>query len=92
MFRSSDTRDQEALIDAARAFVKTVSARTDFRLTVEKVAGDSARLRVEAPDASVAPAWVFAKKRDGKWKALDLGTGFDPAYYERHGIPASLRL
>ena len=92
MFKASDTQDQQDLIEATRAFVKTVSATPDFRLTVEKATGDAARLRVEAVDPGIAPAWIFARKKDGKWKPLDLGTGFDAAYYERHGIPAAVRL
>jgi hypothetical protein len=92
MFRSTDTQDQEALLSAARAFVKTVSAGPDFRVKVDKQAGDAARLRVESDNPGVAPAWLFAKKREGRWKALDLGTAFDAAYYERNGIPAALRL
>jgi hypothetical protein len=90
MFQS--TQDEAALIDATRAFVKTVSSLGDFHVSVEKVAPEAARLKVSDPAGRVAPAWVFAKKRDGKWKVLDLGTGFDPAYYERHGIPAAVRL
>ena len=90
MFQS--TQDEAALIDATRAFVKTVSTLADFHLVIEKATPDAARLKVSDPAGAIASAWVFAKKRDGKWKVLDLGTGFDGAYYERHGIPASVRL
>jgi hypothetical protein len=90
MFQS--TQDEAALIDATRAFVKTVSSLSDFHLAVEKVTPDAARLKVSDPAGKVASAWIFAKKRDGKWKVLDLGTGFDAGYYDRHGLPAAVRL
>ena len=90
MFRS-ETQDQDALIDATRAYVKTVSDVQDLRLTLEKQQGEFARVRVEAVDGSTGPALVFVRKQQGRWKPLDLGTGFDAAYYDRHGIPAALR-
>ncbi|MNS29813.1 hypothetical protein D3C72_618310 [compost metagenome] len=92
MFVSSDNQDQTALIEATRAYVRTVSAVADPRVTVEKVAGEHARVRVEAPDGQASAAFVYLKKAQGKWKALDLGTGFDAAYYDKQGIPAALRL
>ena len=92
MFHSSETPDQAALVEATRAFVKTVSPVPDVRVTVEKVAGDHARVRVEAPDGSASPAFVYLRKQEGRWKGLDLGTGFDAAYYEKQGIPATLRI
>jgi hypothetical protein len=92
MFQSTDTKDQDALIEATRAYVKAVSAVQDVRVTIEKVAGDLARARVEAVDNSTSPAFVFLRKQQGRWKGIDLGTGFDNAYYEQQGIPASLRV
>lgn len=92
MFQTSENQDQQAVIEATRAYVKTVSAVSDARVTAEKVVGEHARAKVESPDASTTPAYVFLRKQQGRWKALDLGTGFDAAYYDTHGIPASLRL
>lgn len=92
MFQSTDTQDQDALIAATRAYVKTVSEVSDVRVTVEKVAGDLARARVEAVDGSTSPAFVFLRKQQGRWKGIDLGTGFDNAYYDQQGIPATLRV
>lgn len=92
MFHTSETPDQQALIEATRAYVKTLSPVQDVRVTVEKVAGEHARVRIEAPDGAADPATVYLRKQDGRWKGLDLGTAFDNAYYEKQGIPAALRL
>lgn len=92
MFLSTDSQDQDALIEATRAYVKTVSAVSDVRVTVEKVSGEHARVRVEAPDGATNPAFVFLRKQQGRWKGLDLGTGFDAAYYDKQGIPQTLRV
>ena len=43
MFQS--TQDEAALIDATRAFVKSVSSLADFHLAVEKVTTDAARVK-----------------------------------------------
>jgi hypothetical protein len=47
-----------------------------------------------APKDSKAtdPAWVFLKKKDGRWTGLTLGTSFTTEDYQQLGIPNALRV
>jgi hypothetical protein len=66
---------------------------TKINVAVEKVEGDFARVKVSPQDAGTTdPAWVFLKKKNGKWTGLTLGTAFDPEDYQQLGIPKSLRI
>ena len=62
-------------------------------MTVEQVVDDFARAKVTPQDPNAAdPAWVFLKKKDGKWTGLILGTGLTTEDYQQLGIPNALRI
>lgn len=63
----------------------------DPSVTVEKVAGGIARVKVVSLSGSTDPAKAFLKRgADGKWKVLALGTGFAPEDLAELGVPASM--
>ena len=66
---------------------------TKITVTVEQVDGDFARAKVAPEDSKAAdPAWVFLKKKEGKWAGLTLGTSFTTEDYQQLGIPNALRV
>ena len=85
--------ENAAIIAATKTYVAANSGMTKINVAVEKVDGDFARAKVSPQDAGTAdPAWVFLKKKDGKWTGLTLGTSFGPDDYQQFGIPKSLRI
>jgi hypothetical protein len=85
--------EQAAIIAAAKTYVAANSGMTKITVTVEQVADDFARVKVEPEDKSTAdPAWVFLKKKDGKWIGLTLGSSFTTEDYQQLGIPNALRI
>jgi hypothetical protein len=85
--------ENAAIIAATKTYVAANSGMTKINVAVEKVAGDFARAKVSPQDAGIAdPAWVFLKKKDGKWTGLTLGTSFTTEDYQELGIPKSLRV
>lgn len=86
--------DDAAIIAAAKTYVAANSEGiTKINITVEKVEGDFARVKV-TPQAAGAtdPAWAFLRKKNGKWTGLTLGTAFGPDDYQELGIPKSLQI
>ena len=66
---------------------------TKLNVAVENVEGHFARAKVTPRDAGSAdPAWVFLKKKDGKWTGVTLGTSLTPEDYQQLGIPHVLRI
>jgi hypothetical protein len=85
--------EQAAIIDATKSYVAANSAITEITATVEQVADDFARVKVEPVKANVAdPAWVFLRKKDGKWTGIILGSSFTTEDYQQLGIPNALRV
>jgi len=85
--------ENPAIIAATKTYVAANSGMTKINVAVEKVEGDFARAKVSPQDAGTAdPAWVFLKKKNGKWTGLTLGTAFGPEDYQQFGIPTSLRI
>jgi len=85
--------ENAAIIAATKTYVAANSGMTKINVTVEKVEGDFARVKVSPQDAGTTdPAWVFLKKKNGKWTGLTLGTAFDPEDYQQLGVPKSLRV
>jgi len=85
--------DKAEIIAATKSYVAANSGMTKIAVTVEQVADDFARVKVEpenknAPD----PAWVFLQKKDGKWTGLTLGSSFTTEDYQQLGIPNALRV
>ena len=66
---------------------------TKITVAVEQVADDFARTKVTPQDPQATdPAWVFLKKKDGKWIGLALGTSFTTEDYQQLGVPNALRI
>lgn len=85
--------DHAAIIAATKTYVATNSGMTKITVTVEQVADDFARVKVTPEDSKAAdPAWVFLKKKDGKWSGLTIGTSFTTEDYQQLGIPNELRV
>ncbi|MDP9098403.1 MAG: hypothetical protein M3N48_05340 [Verrucomicrobiota bacterium] len=86
--------ENAAIVTAAETYLKAnASITTKINFTVEKIDGDFARVKINPQDKSAAdPAWMFLKKKEGKWTGLTLGTGFSPEDYQQLGIPKSLRV
>ncbi len=86
-------KDDAAIIAATKSYVAANSAITKMNATVEQVAEDFARVKVTPQDAGATdPAWVFLKKKDGKWTGLTFGTSFTTEDYQQLGIPNGLRV
>ena len=87
------SEEDAAIIEATRSYVAANSAISKVNVTVEQIVDDFARVKVtpENPNAT-DPAWVFLKKKDGKWTGLVLGSGFTTEDYQQLGIPNALRV
>jgi hypothetical protein len=82
-----------AIIAATKSYVAANSSITKIKVTVEATDGDFARVKIEPETAGTTdPAWVFLKKKDGKWTGLILGTSFTTEDYQQLGIPNALRV
>jgi hypothetical protein len=85
--------DNAAIIAAAKSYVAANAGMTKINVKVEQVADDFARVKVTPEDpAATDPAWVFLKKKDGKWTGLTIGTSFTTEDYQQLGIPNALRI
>jgi len=85
--------ENDAVISAARTYVAAHSAVSGFNVTVEKIEGDYARVKVTPTHAGETdPAWVFLKREKGIWRGLTMGTFFTPEDYAEFHIPPSIQL
>ena len=85
--------DKAAIIAATKSYVAANSAMTKVNATVEAIENDFARVKIEPQETGAAdPAWVFLKKKEGKWSGLTLGTSFTTEDYQQLGIPNALRV
>ena len=67
--------ENDAVITAAQKYVAAHSAVSGFNVTVEKIEGDYARVKVIPKHAGETdPAWVFLKREKGVWRGLTMGT------------------
>jgi hypothetical protein len=85
--------ENDAVITAAREYVTAHSAVSGFNVSVEKIEGDYARVKVTPKHAGETdPAWVFLKSEKGIWRGLTMGTFFRKEDYAEFHIPHSIRL
>jgi hypothetical protein len=86
--------EDAAIVSAAETYLRTnATVTTNVKFIVEQVEGDVVRVRINPQDKPARDtAWIFMKKKDGKWAGITFGTGFSPEEYERLGIPKSLRI
>ena len=91
MLAKSD--EDAAIVAATKSYVAANSAISKMNVTVEQIVDDFARVKVEPEDKNATdPAWVFLRKKDGKWTGLVIGTGFTTEDYQQLGIPNALRV
>jgi hypothetical protein len=83
--------DDDAIIAGTKKYLAAESYTAPMKITVEKVAGDYARVMVEPKDGQTDAALVFLKREKGVWRGLTLGTGFDPDDLAKLHIPKSLQ-
>jgi hypothetical protein len=84
--------DDQAIIAATKKYLAAQSYPADMKVTVEKVAGDYARVAVTPKDPTkMDGAIAFLKREHGIWKGLEIGTGWDPDDLAKLHIPKSLR-
>jgi hypothetical protein len=82
--------ETNAIVQATMRYVFQEAGVKDPSVTVEKVAGGFARVKVVSESGATDDAIAFLKGGNGKWKVLMLGTGFAPEDLAGYGIPASL--
>lgn len=87
-FSSSENgRDRDAVVAAVQRFLK---ADAGAKIVCERLEADFAR--VSAKSAKAQPIFGFAKRGPlGRWEVLGMGSFFEPAFYQQHGIPERLQ-
>ena len=84
--------ENDAILAAAESYLKT-SATTEVKYIVERVEGDLARVRINpAAKPNSSTAWIFLRKKDGKWTVISARASFTAKEYEELGIPKSLQI
>jgi hypothetical protein len=85
--------EHEAVTIAAKKYVTTNSQVSGFHVSVEKIEGGYARVKVTPKDVGETdPAWVFLKREKGVWRGLIIGTYFTTEDYNKFRIPAGIQL
>jgi len=85
--------ENDAVITAAREYVAAHSTVSGFDVSVEKIEGDYARVKVTPKrKGETDPAWVFLKREKGFWHGLTIGTFFTTEDYAEFHIPPSIQL
>lgn len=82
--------EDEALLAAAREYVRKESGPGELNVSIEQKGGDHARLRVESAAGETDPATLFMTRRNGVWSGVALGTGFSSDDLRTFGIPEAL--
>jgi hypothetical protein len=91
-FRKAGDKDQDAVLEATKAYVRGITKLKDVTCAVERVDGGFAKVSAKSAAGQVAPIAGYARKgKDGKWEVLAMGSFFDPEFFKKHGIPASLQ-
>ena len=82
------------IISAAESYLTAnATVTTKVIYVVEQIEGDVARVRINPENKpSSDTAWIFVKKKDGKWTGLTLGASFTTEDYQQLGIPNALRI
>jgi hypothetical protein len=85
--------ENETVTIVAKKYVAAHSQVLGFRVRVEKIEGDYARVKVTPKNADETdPAWVFLKREKGVWRGLIMGTYFTTEDYNEFRIPAGIQL
>jgi len=86
--------ENNAIVAAAESYLGTnATVTTKVKYIVEQIEGDLARVRINPADKpNSSTAWIYLKKKDGKWMGIATGSWFRAEKYEELGIPKSLRI
>lgn len=86
--------ENDAIIAAAESYLAAnATVTTKVKYIVEQIEGDLARVRINPADKpNSSTAWIYLKKKDGKWTGIATGSWFRAEKYEELGIPKSLRI
>ena len=85
--------EKEAIIIATKQYVAAHSQVSGFHVSIEKIEGDYARVKVTPKNPrETDAAWVFLKREKGVWRGLMIGTGFESEDYDKFHIPAGIQL
>jgi hypothetical protein len=83
--------DEKAIRAAVLAYLEGLRLMRGVTVEVEAVSGVYARARAVPPPDTTDPAWVFAKKTKGRWKAIaGPGTSFEDGELQKLGVPRAL--
>ena len=82
------------IVAAAESYLKAnATVTTEVKYIVERIEGDLARVRINPADKpNSSTAWIFLKKRDGKWTGIAARASFRAKEYDELGIPKSLQI
>jgi hypothetical protein len=86
--------ENDAILTAAESYLTAnATVTTKVKYIVEQVERDLARVRINPADKpNSSTAWIFLKKKEGKWTGIATGSRFRAEKYEELGIPKSLRI
>jgi hypothetical protein len=86
--------EDAAILTAAESYLTAnATVTTKVKYIVEQVERDLARVRINPADKpNSSTAWIFLKKKEGKWTGIATGSRFRAEKYEELGIPKSLRI
>ena len=91
---SANETEDSAIVAAAETYLMAnATVTTKVKFVVEQIEGDFARVRIN-PQAkpNSDTAWIFLKKKDGKWTGLTFGSSLTTEDYQQFGIPNALRV
>jgi hypothetical protein len=84
--------ENDAIITAAESYLKS-AATTEVKYIVEQVEGDLARVRINpAAKPNSSTAWIYLRKKDGKWTVISARASFTAQQYDELGIPKSMQV
>ena len=86
--------EDAAILTAAENYLtENATVTTKIKFIVERVEGDLARVRINPQERPAKDtAWIFLKKKEGKWTGLTVRASFSEEHYQRFGIPKSLQV
>jgi hypothetical protein len=83
-----------AILTAAESYLaENATVTTKVKYIVEQVEGDLARVRIN-PEAkpNSSTAWIYLRKKDGKWTVISARASFTAKQYDELGIPKSMQI
>ena len=88
---ANDAASKAAIGAAVEEYMHEHAPDVKFNVVVERIEGDYARMRLIPEEPVTDAATGYAHREGPAWKVLGVGTAFEPAFYERSGVPTDLR-